>query len=222
MTGRFKKIFFAIISTLTVISLNASDDIKLWAAPKKKLIEFGWDVPNTDYLRKNIEMMEKGAPYDGICIKVSAEVKKDGKKVSVSGHEIFQNYKWERNWFKPAVDDLKNTKFKRFTDNFIVVTTSPGNVDWFDDAAWENICNNFSIMAWIAKEGNCKGLLFDMEHYSKNRLFCFNTSDGHDFDETWAKARERGRQFIKAITKEYPDITLFAVYWLDLNFNSEH
>ena len=36
---------------------------------QKKLIEYGWDVPNPDYVRKNIREMEK-LPFDGVIFRV--------------------------------------------------------------------------------------------------------------------------------------------------------
>lgn len=210
-----------LISSVMIMAIqtSATDDIRLWKAPSKKLIGLGWDIPDPAYIRKNIRMMEQNAPYDGIAIKVDVEVKiNDKDSFNAKYTNIFQNKKWEREWFKPLIDDLKNTEFKKFTDNFILLTVCPGNADWFDDNAWKTVCNNFSIMAWLAKESGCKGIFLDMEQYSNNKIFRYAPASKHSFEETWAKARERGAQFIKAITQEYPDIVLFTCFWLDLNY----
>jgi len=74
----------------------------------------------------------------------------------------------------------------------------------------------------MAKEGGCKGFMLDMEQYGNNRIFRFDPVSSHSFEETCAKARERGSQFIKAIAGEYPDITLFAAFWLDLNYKASN
>lgn len=219
MISKTAKVFCVVTILMSVISVTASEsDVSLWKAPKKKLIEFGWDIPDPAYIKQNIDAMEKNSPYDGIGIKLDVKARQDGKEVTCSRTTIFQNVKWQKEWFKPLVDDLKNIKFRKFTDNFIVLTTCPGNIDWFDDKSWESVCNNFSVMGWASKESGCKGILLDIEQYGKNRIFRFDPESRHSFAETWAKARERGAQFIKAMTKEYPDMTLFTFFWLDLNY----
>lgn len=219
MSANYAKILLATAMAMTAVQAPAGNDINLWKAPRKKLISLGWDMPDPAYIRENIESMEKNAPYDGIAIKVDVKVQQKGQSlVNAKYTNIFQNKKWEREWFRPLADDLKNTKFKKFTDNFILLTVCPGTVDWFDDEAWKTVCSNFSTMAWLAKESGCKGIFLDMEQYSNNRLFCYDPASKHSFEETWAKARERGAQFIQAMTKEYPGMILFATFWLDLNY----
>ena len=49
-------------------------------ATSKKLIEFGWDEPNTDFLRKHITEMEQ-TPFDGTVFTILA-TEPNGQKVS--------------------------------------------------------------------------------------------------------------------------------------------
>ena len=70
-----------------------------------------------------------------------------------------------------AIDDLKATKFEKFTDNFIQVEAMPSDVDWFDDPQWEAVVHNFRILAHVAKQGGCVGLEFDPEQYGSEYVF---------------------------------------------------
>ena len=204
-----------VVATLLLAGLNvtASDDNALWRSQKVKIISLGNDTPPTEYLRNNIELMEAKGPFDGIDIAIQSEGCDRPGEDKLIRYRIFQNWKWEKEWFKKDLENLKATKFKKFTDNFIRLSTLPGEVSWFDDEAWSTICGNYAIMAWLAKEGGLKGIHFDPENYKPvgKCLFQYDPGNKHSFEETYAKARERGRQFIKAMTKEYDNITIFTV-----------
>jgi hypothetical protein len=91
----------------------------------------------------------------------------------------------------------------------------------FDDAAWKNVCHNFKLMAWFAREAGFKGLLLDVEHYNYGKpiLFQYVPNDKHSFEETYLKARQRGRELMQAVAEEYPEITILTVLGsLSLNF----
>ena len=86
----------------------------LCAAPAKKMIECSWSNPTTDVLRQNIAEFEAKIPYQGMRIYLTG--RGEGK-----GHNhktIFGKVRWKYEWFKEDVENLKNTKFTRFTDNF--------------------------------------------------------------------------------------------------------
>ena len=185
-----------------------------WAPPKQvKLIEFSWNSPDTAYLRKNIEQMEKLTPYQGIGIHVRATGVHNGKKVKCFHRSITGKIPWKYEWFKQAIKDLKNTRFRKFTDNFIRVNTCPGNVDWFSDEDWKTVCNNFSIMSRIAKECGLKGLALDMEMY-EYPMMTYPKDATRSLDEYRKKARQRGREFADAVFGPYPDMRFFCFFWL--------
>ena len=54
------------------------------AAPPKKLIEFGWDEPDTAFLRRHVRERET-SPFDG-CVFHANVVEKDGKVVNFAWH----------------------------------------------------------------------------------------------------------------------------------------
>jgi hypothetical protein len=184
------------------------------ARRKKKLIETGWDMPDTRRLRENLAQMEM-RPFDGVVFEAVGR-NDQGKSIKLSW--AFLNQPWQRDWFQPCIDDLRACKFTRFTDNFVVFNANPGDVDWFDDEGWQQIVGHWRIAAWLARQSGCKGILFDPEPYSPpHAQFSYAAQPQHDrhtFEEYCVKARQRGREVMQAVAAEYPDITLFC-YFMD-------
>src|SRR5690348_11362059 len=98
---------------------------------KKKLIAYGRDWPNTAYVRAHIQEMER-RPFDGVVIAVTKE-RKPQLSGSAVGLKIWGKQKFDLADYQPAIDDLKNTTFKKFTDNFIQAEAMPAEADWFSD-----------------------------------------------------------------------------------------
>jgi hypothetical protein len=88
--------------------------------------------------------------------------------------------------------------------------------DFFDDKFWDNVCCNYGTLAWFAKQTGMRGLLIDIEDYTKSAIWRYRASCGHSYAEAWDIARTRGRQFMMAMAKEYPDIHIFTFFWFDL------
>ncbi len=186
--------------------------------PPKKLIETGWDEPDTERLLQNLAEMEK-RPFDGVVIGVvgwTDEGTTPPAKKRVPLRPAFSRERWKREWFGKPIADLKACKFCRFTDNFLILGANPGNVDWFDDEGWEAIVDHWRTAAWIAKQGGLKGIVFDPETYSApHAQFHYAAQpqrEKHTFAEYCVQARERGRQVIQAVADEYPDLTLFGLF----------
>jgi hypothetical protein len=184
---------------------------------QKKLVATGWDHSDSQTLLNNLEQMEK-RPFDGVVIYLTGRTTED-KPCQL--HQSFVNQKWERQWFQLCIDQLKGCKFKQFTDNFILFGANPGDVDWFDDEGWQNIVEHWRIAAWAAKQSGMRGILFDPEPYTEPySQFRYDAQPGrrqHSFDDYYAKARQRGREVMKAVAQEYPDITIFCYFMNSIN-----
>lgn len=178
----------------------------------KKLIQTGWDHPDTERLRANLAEMER-RPFDGVVVAAIGR-KDDGRRCDL--FPLFTAEKWKREWFLPCLADLKACKFTRFTDNFLVLGANPGNVDWFDDAGWAAVVDHWRIAAWLAREAGFKGLTFDPEPYTPpHNQFGYRDQPGRDklpFSAYAAKARERGRQVMAAVAQEFPNIVLLCYF----------
>jgi hypothetical protein len=180
----------------------------------KRVIEWGWDEPDTKFMRENIEKMEQ-FPFDGLVFHATS-----GKGDNLAW-EVWGSRKFILDDFKQAVDDLRATRFRRFTDRFLRVNVTPAKVDWFDDGAWACVVNNFGMAAQIAKEGRCKGFMFDTEQYEGVTVFDYRKQKDkgkRTFAEYQAKVRQRGQEWIKAVNKQYPDITILLTFGYDVSF----
>lgn len=182
------------------------------AKTRKKLIEYGWDVPGQAYVREHIREMEK-IPFDGIVMRVDTPNKYRYHREF--GWLAFSKLKFNAYDWRPVIDEIKAIEFKRFTDNFLQLVAYPADVDWFAPE-WSNIAHNCGVLARIAKLSGCKGIMFDPECYATN-IWHYNGMPeewrkGHTFAEYRAKVRERGREWMQAINAEYPDITILSLY----------
>jgi hypothetical protein len=183
--------------------------VAVGAAPPKKLIEFGWDEPDTAFLRRHVREME-ATPFDG-CVFHANVVEKDGK----SGN--FAWLGWGRRAFsieelKPAIDDLKATRFDRFSDNFLRFNATPADLDWFDD--FGPIVANAGLAARVAREGGARGILFDVEQYQGKPFDYRKQRDAST--RTWpeyaAQARVRGREVMASFCRGYPGVTVLLTF----------
>ena len=178
--------------------------------PGKKLIEWGWDEPGPAFMRANAAKMDR-AGFDGVIFHADAVRGGAGQNFT---WECWSAKRFEYSDFTQSVADLKACNFKRLTDNFLRFNVCPGDVDWFDDKGFDAVVNNAKVAARVAKEGGCKGWMFDVEMYGK-APFTYQAQtlkDTKSFAEYEAKARERGRQFMQAVGSEYPDMTMLMTY----------
>lgn len=175
-----------------------------------KLVEWGWDEPDTRFLRDNVVRME-ALPFDGVVLHV---LDARGRNLA---WEAFGRERFTRADVATALADLHATRFTRFTENFLRVNATPGDVDWFDDAAWSTVRGNFALAAAVAREARLRGLLFDPEHY-KAPLFdpAAPANAGHAPAALREKVRARGREWMRAVTDAYPGLVLFMPYGYQL------
>ena len=185
------------------------------AAARKKVIELGWDIPTTSYMKEHWQEMERESPFDGVMYCVLVE---DGAKKYNSqwGLDVKP---WRRESFKSVIQNLKSCRFTKLTHNFIRLNFSPGNVAWDDEKGWNHICEKAAILAWVAKQGGSKGLAPDFESYGST-MFKYQQGSKLDFRETVALARKRGRAFMKAVAKEFPDAVLLPLWLNSCNLNA--
>jgi len=181
------------------------------AYPKKKLIEFGWDCPTTDYIRRRWREMESNAPFDGVVYKLEGTT---ANGQTLDGSDVFSRERWEATDFDRCVDDLNSCDFKRYFHNFALICFGLDEIDWSDDDAWTSASEKAAICAQVARKTN-GGLCFDLETYDFP-LFRYDSehSHGRTLEEVKKLARRRGAEFGDAIVKEYPNVVILA-FWLN-------
>ena len=200
---------FGFILCLAITFLPVAPPAASAAEPArpKSLIEWGWDEPNTKFMRENIAQMEQ-SPFDGVVF--HADISKGGPMF----WEMWGTRKFNLDEFQHAIEDLRATKFQRFTELFLRINVTPGGTDWFDDQAWATVAHNGGIAAQIAKQGKCRGFMFDTEQYEK-QLFDY-AQQPHRNSKTFAdygkQVRLRGKQWITEVNRHYPEITILLTF----------
>jgi len=181
----------------------------------RKVIEFGWDEPDTAFMRKYAAEMEK-APFDGCVFHVNTAA-----PAGAQGRftwECWGTRAFTEAEVKGAIEDLKAAPFKRFTHNFLRFNTTPARLDWFDDHA--AVLSNARLAAQIAREGKCPGILFDIEQY-EGQLFNYRKqrdAKTKTWDQYAAQVRLRGRQVMQVFQEGYPGLTVFLTFGHSLPF----
>jgi hypothetical protein len=177
----------------------------------KLLIEFGWDEPDTSFLRRHVREMEK-MPFDGVVFNADYH--------TTSGESSsFSTNAWGMRKFSPgdllsARSDMQATTFTRFRHNFLRLNVTPGNVAWFDDANYATILANAKLAAEFARETGSAGILFDVEAYAQP-IFDYRrqpTTSTISWDEYSLQVRKRGRQVMEAFQQGYPDLEVFLTF----------
>lgn len=211
-----RKAILSVLFLSTAIILGGGE--QLAGSPVKKWIKFGFDDPTPKYLAENIGLIEQFMPADGTGINVHKAVKLPNGKIFHTEWNYFSGQKFDRAWFQEDIRFMKQVKAKRLKHNFLNTNFASfrREFDIFDDQFWATVCHNFGVMAYVAKEGGCAGLRFDLEDYGGQTLWRFDPARGKSYAEAWETARKRGQQWMGAIVKEFPDIKLFCFYWLDL------
>jgi hypothetical protein len=188
--------------TLVVLVALAALVVRPAAAAPKKLVEFGWDEPDTAFMLVHASAMEE-APFDGTVFHITY-ARPDGSRGP------FTNEAWGRRAFTAAElgraeDELVRTRFRRFTENFLRFNIQPGDVDWFDD--FDAVTHNARQAGRIARAGRARGILFDVEQYDRPVFEYRRLRDAahRSWDEYAAQARRRGREVMAAFQDGFGD-----------------
>jgi len=181
-------------------------------SPEKKLIEWGWDEPTPAFMRANAARMDTYG-FDGVIF--HAEAVRGGKRSNFAW-ECWGATRFEAADLAESLADLKAAQgqLRRLTENFLRFNVCPGNVDWFDDAAFAVVLHNAELAGQFARDGGCRGLMFDIEMYNEP-LFSYPKQahrETRSFADYEAKVRERGQALMQAFSRHYPDITVLLTY----------
>jgi hypothetical protein len=176
------------------------------AAPAKKLIEYGWDVPTPAQMGEELAAMEK-RPFDGLVFRLSG------------GHNAFEIKPLQSGSFVEDARILHRLQFTQFTDNFVLIWGSPpAGFDWFDDTQWHVIESNAKMLVSIAQAGRVRGICFDPEPYDFHLWDYAKQPEAktHTFAEYRAKVRQRGAQLMRAFEKRMPGATILTFFHVSL------
>ncbi|HUS74084.1 MAG TPA: hypothetical protein VMY06_13575 [Sedimentisphaerales bacterium] len=197
-----KKHFLLCLSLLIILLFPVN--VFAQERPKKKIIEYGWDVPYPDFVRDNIGEMEK-RPFEGIIFRTKGF------------DHIFDTRPWKKEKLQPQLDTLTQIKWKKFTDNFLTLyAASKWNMDWFNDEHWNVIVKNMKLFSLAVRSGKCVGVCFDPEPYDTDPWVYPCPYKDKSFDQVCEQVRRRGRQFIIALQEHKPEIRVLSLFQLGL------
>jgi hypothetical protein len=166
---------------LAILCLLLPADVFSKQRPKKKIVEYGWDVPYPDFVRDNIREMEK-RPFEGIIFRTKGF------------DHIFDTRPWKQDKLQPQFDTLAQIKWKKFTDNFLTLyAVSKWKMDWFKDEHWNVIVENMKLFSLAVRRGNCVGVCFDPEPYGTDPWVYPGSYKDKSFDQVCDQVRRRGR-----------------------------
>ena len=216
------KLLVLTITTVACLMPGCADSLA-HKPSRPLLIEFGQTTPDPTLMRQYVDYWEEYLPFDGVVFTInqnryagryggtSANVLDPSHWTLDSG--VFANKKLHLKDYNRAITDLKATKFKKFQHNFISVNCHPKMhfaLNWFDDQHWANVLNNIGIVAAIARQGRCAGIVLDTEIYGHTQIWTYTQlkqtfPDGpQDWPTCRQKVYQRGREFIQAINAEFP------------------
>jgi hypothetical protein len=170
-------------------------------APAVKLIEYGWDSPSAEFVRTHIADMER-RPFDGVIVRLP-----DG------GGDVFQPARWNAETLALQLPILRDIKWQSFDSNFLAMYAT-SSMDWYDDGDWRAVTEHAAFMARAAREARCRGVMFDPEPYGPSPWNYSSQSRAsvHTFADYEAVVRRRGREFMRALQREYPGLELLTLH----------
>ena len=191
------------MTIIYVSCVNTQSNTQVQKLPKK-LIEFGWDIPTTAFVKQNIQQIEKH-PFDGIVVNLK------GAK------NVFLHKPYDLKDFTQDFESLQTTNFAKFKDNFVLMwATTEEGWDWFSESDWQATEQNIRLFAKAARAGKFVGIAFDPEPYGVNPWIYAKLSSAKDksFEEYWQQVRKRGAQFMQVLQQELPGVKVLSLFQL--------
>jgi len=172
--------------------------------PKKKIVEYGWDVPYPDFVRDNIREMEK-RPFDGLIFRTKGF------------DHVFDVRRWNKADLQPQLDTLGQIEWQKFTDNFLTLyAANRWKMDWFNDDQWKTITENLKLFSLAVRSGKCVGVCFDPEPYGDNPWAYPGQFNDKSFDQVADQVRQRGQQFIVALQEDRSQLKVLSFFLMAL------
>ena len=199
-----KKRFLLSFSTALIFCWILPDDLIAQQRPRKKIVEYGWDVPYPDFVRDNIREMEK-RPFDGIIFRTK------------DFNHAFDIRPWKQADLQPQLDTLAQIEWQKFQDNFLTLYAANNwKMDWFNDEHWNTIVENMKLFSLAVRSGHCVGVCFDPEPYGTDPWVYPGSYKEKSFEQVAEQVRLRGRQFITALQEHTTQLTVLSFFQLGL------
>lgn len=196
-----------LVALALAVSPLFADGLPAQSRSKKKIVEYGWDVPYPDFVRDNIREMEK-RPFEGIIFRTKGF------------DHAFDVRPWNKSDLQPQLDTLAQIQWQKFTDNFLTLyAANQWKMDWFNDDQWQVIVENMKLFSLAVKSANCVGVCFDPEPYGDNPWAYPGQNKDKSFDQVADKVRQRGQQFMAALQERKSDVKVLSFFLMALFSN---
>jgi hypothetical protein len=171
---------------------------------KKKIVEYGWDVPYPDFVRDNVREMEK-RPFEGIIFRTKGF------------DHVFDVRPWNKAELQPQLDTLAQIKWGKFTDNMLTLyAANQWKMDWFNEEHWKVIIENMKLFSLAIQSGNCVGVCFDPEPYGEDPWAYPGIYRDKSFAEVGDQVRRRGQQFMAALQEHKSELKVLSFFLMAL------
>jgi hypothetical protein len=200
------KTMLAVASVVLMLTLTGSA-----RGARVPVIATGWDSPNPKQFREGLPAFEQWRVFDGTTLRATRRASDGSEQGAINA---FSRERWTWAEFAPALADLMAAKPTTCRENYLMLYSNPGDVDWFDDAGWREVIEHWRLLSRLARQGGLRGLLFDAEPYTPpHSQFLYRAQPEHakhSFAEYRAKARQRGREVMGAVRAEFPEAVIFS------------
>ena len=229
---RVAVVLIIVIAVCGVMPCGAWANGKARTVAKPRLIHIGWDSPTPKYVAARWKEMSRVAAFDGVTLKLETDTGVPVMQKMFTRHDLSKfPFEAATKQVKIATDNWRRAG--TLTDNFVWLMLSPEDwtpegrgFSWADDALWSRFTSNAAVMARFAKRSGLKGLFLDPELYNDTKyLSCdfmwrkdgFRENPGCTAEDNprvpekyLPLLQRRGREFMSAMLKEYPDITIMT------------
>ena len=209
------------ISLIVLSSIIATAQAREDADPDKKIIVFGYDTQLAHDIPHRMDLYEK-RPFQGMVI--GARLKREfdfppNRKGSSDrlGWVAWGNELTNQDLDKSIQQLASRRDSQTITELFMRFNVTPGNVDWFDDEAWEQRVNNsWRLIGKMVREGRLRGIMFDTELYTGFvPLFSyrFASQNGqYSWPQCVDQAYRRGQQAMWALNEQVKDLDIMLTF----------
>jgi hypothetical protein len=179
--------------------------------PPRHLVQFGWDEPDTAFLRAHVERMQR-SPFDG-CVFHATWRDGQGRPAGNLAWRAWGRERVPPAALLPAIRDLRATRFGRFRQNFLRLNVTPGDAPWLDEAP--ALLANLRLASQVAAAGaGVRGFVIDTEAYETPLWSYRHQADRgrRAFPDYAAAVRGRGREVGRALRSAYPDAVIILTF----------
>lgn len=175
------------------------------AVPAAKLIAHGQNMPtgaaDLGELRRRIAPAE-GLPFDGLVVDL-------GMRFAVLTSNPLEGAR-----LQPAVDQLRATPFRKFTDNFQSLALGlPGaDFDWGSDAFFAVAVTNMGAAARLVRDAGLRGFFMDNQVYGGRMWSYPDQPPGRSFADAQILVAARGEALMATVLDVFPDVSVLLAF----------